>query len=383
MEAVQTRPRAPLRPDAVGRWPTARELSAFVRLAETLHFGETAAILGLAQSSLSEAIRRLEGKLDVVLLERTSRRVALTDAGTRLLPVAQTVVHGLAAARVAVLSPSRAATDVLRVGIEGPGLAELNRPILAAVSARRPEARLVLKECLGLPQAFFDHRLDVALVRTPFADSRLRVHALAIEPRGLLVPPDHPLAAVEDASIHDVLGEPFVAVAPHAPSTRDHWLAAEHRGHRPPVIGGEAFTMQEVVHAVGHLGLIAAGCRSVIRFNPFPEVAFVSTVDLAPEVLGVAVRHDEARPLVLEFVAIVRELVAELTDEVARRGHPRAVTARTAGARSRSTSARVSGDGSSPISSRARAHSTNAGTTAAGPLVSACALISSLHPSSR
>lgn len=48
------------RRDAEMRWPTAHELRAFVRLAETLHFGQTAEMLGLAQSSLSEAIRRLE-----------------------------------------------------------------------------------------------------------------------------------------------------------------------------------------------------------------------------------------------------------------------------------------------------------------------------------
>ena len=316
MELVQERERRSTRSEAAERWPTAHELRAFVRLAETLHFGQTAAILGLAQSSLSEAIRRLEAKLDVVLLERTSRRVALTDAGTRLLPAARDALRSLSAAKAAVMSPSHATAEVLRIGIEGTGLAELNRPILAGISERHPEARLELRECLGLPQAFFDHNLDVALVRAPFADDRLRIHTVATEPRGLLVPPDHPAAALENVSIRDVLGEPFVAVAPHAPSTRDHWLAVEQRDGRPPVIGGEAFTMQEVVQAVGHLGLLTTGCPSLCRFHSSPEVAFVSAVDLGPEELGVAVRRDEARPLVLEFVGLVQELVADLADEV-------------------------------------------------------------------
>jgi DNA-binding transcriptional LysR family regulator len=332
MELVRTpreappraRSRAPLSPDAAGRWPTAHELSAFVCLAETLHFGQAATILGLAQSSLSEAIRRLEAKLDVVLLERTSRQVSLTDAGIRLLPVARLVMQGLSAAKVAVQSPARRGGELLRIGIEGPGLAELNQPIIAAMAERFPEARLVLKECLGLPHAFFDHRLDVALVRTPFDDARLVVHPVASEPRGLLVPPDHRLAGAVHASVHEVLDEPFVAVAPHAPSTRDHWLATERRGGRPPLIGGEAFTVQEVVNAVGHLGLVTTGCASLARFHPFPEVAFVPAVDLEPEELGVAVLREEERPLVLEFVALVRELAEELADEAA----PRALSLR-------------------------------------------------------
>lgn len=317
MTLTHSRERAPLSPDSAGRAPTAHELGVFVRLAETLHFGHAAATLGLAQSSLSEAIRRLEAKLDVVLLERTSRQVALTDAGGRLLPVARDILHGLAAAKVAARPPAPPATGLLRVGIEGAGLAEMNRPILEVVSARHPEMRIVLKECLGLPQAFFGQRLDVALVRTPFADSRLHVHPVATEPRGLLVPPGHRLAGADGVSVDEILDEAVVAVAPHSPATRDHWLAAEHRGDVAPVIGGEAFTLQEVVHAVGHLGLVTTGCRSVTRFHPFPEVAFVDAVDLEDEVLAVAVRRDETRPAVLDFVAIVRELVPELADATA------------------------------------------------------------------
>lgn len=317
MTLTQSRERAPLSPDAAGRAPTAHELGVFVRLAETLHFGHAATTLGLAQSSLSEAIRRLEAKLDVVLLERTSRQVALTDAGGRLLPVARDILHGLAAAKVAARPPAPPATGLLRVGIEGAGLAEMNRPILEVVAARHPEMRIVLKECLGLPQAFFGQRLDVALVRTPFADSRLHVHPVATEPRGLLVPPGHRLAGADGVSVDEILDEAVVAVAPHSPATRDHWLAAERRGDVAPVIGGEAFTLQEVVHAVGHLGLVTTGCRSVTRFHPFPEVAFVDTVDLEDEVLAVAVRRDETRPAVLDFVAIVRELVPELADATA------------------------------------------------------------------
>jgi len=301
------------RRDAEMRWPTAHELRAFVRLAETLHFGQTAEMLGLAQSSLSEAIRRLEAKLDVVLLERTSRHVSLTEAGTRLLPVARTILRGMVAARSAAAA-TPVATGTLRIGIEGPGLAELNGPVLAAVAERHPRARLIVRESLGLPQAFFDQRLDLALVRTP-PDDALDVHPVATEERGLLVPPGHPAARAAAIAMDDVAGEPFVAVAPHAVATRDHWLALDERGGRTPVIGGAAHTMQEVIDAVGHLGLLTVGCRSMTRFHPLPRVAYVPVPGLAPNPLGVAVRRGEERPAVLGLVDLIRGVVGERAAE--------------------------------------------------------------------
>ncbi len=295
------------------RWPTPHELRAFVRLAETLHFGRTAAMLGFAQSSLSEAIRRLEAKLGVVLLERTSRHVSLTEAGTRLLPVARTILQGLAAARTAVTDPAPDATDTLRIGVEGSGLVELNQPVLAAIADRHPRARLVVRESLGPSKAFADQRLDIALVRSP-GDESLVVHPIAAEQRGLLVPPEHPLARRGHGSFREVMDEPFVAVAPRAPRTRDYWLAVDHRGGRAPVLGGAAHSMQEVVHAVGHLGLLTTGCRSLVRAHAVPEVAFVPVDDLPPNIVGLAVRRGENRPAVLALVELVREVVSELAD---------------------------------------------------------------------
>ena len=80
-------------------WPTPHELRAFLILADELHFGRAAAILGVAQSSLSELIRRLEAKVDAVLLDRTSRRVSLTPEGSRMLAPARRVLAELTAMR--------------------------------------------------------------------------------------------------------------------------------------------------------------------------------------------------------------------------------------------------------------------------------------------
>ena len=61
------------------------ELRAFAEVAGQGSFSRAAERLGMAPSTLSQTIRALEMRLDVTLLNRTTRRVSLTGAGARLL----------------------------------------------------------------------------------------------------------------------------------------------------------------------------------------------------------------------------------------------------------------------------------------------------------
>src|SRR5579863_4465311 len=61
------------------------EMSAFVAIAEHASFAKAARQLGISRSSLSESLRALEERLGVRLVNRTTRSVALAEAGERLL----------------------------------------------------------------------------------------------------------------------------------------------------------------------------------------------------------------------------------------------------------------------------------------------------------
>ena len=82
-----------------------RELRSVGVLADELHFVRAAARLGVTPSTLSRRIAALEHELGVNLFERTSRRVALTDAGrelaTRLPAALRQLDSAVAAARTA------------------------------------------------------------------------------------------------------------------------------------------------------------------------------------------------------------------------------------------------------------------------------------------
>jgi len=99
------------------------DINAFVAVAKALGFRDAARATGGSASALSEAVRRLEARLGVRLLNRTTRSVALTEAGRSLLERLQPALSEVAAALTAV--------DGFR---DRPaGLLRLNVPVSAAV----------------------------------------------------------------------------------------------------------------------------------------------------------------------------------------------------------------------------------------------------------
>ena len=74
------------------------ELSAFVAVAEESSFTKAAKRLGLSPATLSQTIRSLEDRLGVRLLNRTTRSVAPTEAGERMLRQMRPLLDGFDAA---------------------------------------------------------------------------------------------------------------------------------------------------------------------------------------------------------------------------------------------------------------------------------------------
>jgi len=78
------------------------DLTAFVVVAEERSFTKAAQRLGMAQSALSQIVRRTEERLRVRLLSRTTRSVAPTEAGERLIATLGPMLHDLDAAIAAL-----------------------------------------------------------------------------------------------------------------------------------------------------------------------------------------------------------------------------------------------------------------------------------------
>lgn len=89
--------------------------STFVRVVESGGFTRAAEALGLPPSSVSRSVSRLEEELGVTLLERTTRKVALTDAGRAYFERARDALAGLEEATALALDSAREVHGLVRV----------------------------------------------------------------------------------------------------------------------------------------------------------------------------------------------------------------------------------------------------------------------------
>jgi DNA-binding transcriptional LysR family regulator len=184
-----------------------RELAYFLAVADELHFGRAATRLGIAQPALSKTIRQLERRLGVTLFERTSRAVALTEAGRVLTREA----------RVALDAVSAAALRTRRAGTREPRLVLAMKPggdggLLPAILAeyeRQPEV-LPVEVVFDSDSArsLREGRADVALLYAPPDELRgLDTETLLTEAPVAVLPTSHPLAQRASLQMADLAGE--------------------------------------------------------------------------------------------------------------------------------------------------------------------------------
>jgi DNA-binding transcriptional LysR family regulator len=132
----------PSSPDDVMRGTQFAELTAFVAVAEHRNFTKAAAHLGLSTSTLSQTVRSFEERLGVRLLNRTTRSVALTEAGERLLSNAQPVLEGVHNTIESVNAFRDKPIGTLRLNIPRAAAMVLVGPLLPEFLAKFPEVKL-------------------------------------------------------------------------------------------------------------------------------------------------------------------------------------------------------------------------------------------------
>ena len=117
-------------------------LDSFAAIARHGAFRRAAVERGVSASSLSASLRELEARLGVRLLNRTTRSVALTEAGAALLATLQPALGQIAEAVDAARSAQSAPSGSLRINAPEPAVEWVMAPMVAAFMAAYPDVRL-------------------------------------------------------------------------------------------------------------------------------------------------------------------------------------------------------------------------------------------------
>ncbi len=124
--------------------PGLAEMNAFVAIAEQKSFVRAAVKLGVSSSTLSETLRKLEERLGVRLVERTTRSVNATEAGERLLMRLRPVLDDYQAAFESLNEFRDKPYGQLRITVAPPAADLVMAPIVAGFLAQYPDIRLEL-----------------------------------------------------------------------------------------------------------------------------------------------------------------------------------------------------------------------------------------------
>lgn len=173
-----------------------RDLEYLVAVERLLHFGQAADACDVSQPTLSIQLRKLEAELGVELIERSPRRVALTDVGRRIAARARTVLIEVENIRYEGRQARDPESGTLRMGIF-PTLAPYLLPhVVPELRKRFPDLELLLvEEKTGVVlDQLRTGGLDVGILALPVDDDRLESRTLFEEDFVLAVPASSALA---------------------------------------------------------------------------------------------------------------------------------------------------------------------------------------------
>ena len=216
-----------------------RQLRYLVALAEELNFTRAAEREHVAQPALSQQIRRLEDEVGLALVERTTRHVALTEAGEVLVVRARRVLAELEAAGTELQGLRGMDTGHVSIGaMHTMGPIDLSLP-LALFHDRHPGVGLTVREQSSeeMAEMLRVDEIDLAFLSvTERVESHgLALHQLVSEELVVLLPPDHPLNGRAQVRMAELADEQFISFRAGARLRELLFAAGREAGFEPRV----------------------------------------------------------------------------------------------------------------------------------------------------
>ena len=185
-----------------------RQLKYFVSVAENLNFSEAAKESCISQSTLSQQIRQLEQELGTDLFVRNSRKVALTEAGSELLPFARATINDASACMERIRDLKEVHTGTMDIGVTYSFSPILTETIFA-FTKKHPGVKLNIyyKPMSELMDMLRDRKVDFVLAFKPSVPmDGIESHFLFQNYLAAIVSSSHSLAAESKVTLGQIAG---------------------------------------------------------------------------------------------------------------------------------------------------------------------------------
>ena len=289
-----------------------RQLRYLVALVDEQHFTRAAAREHVAQPALSQQIRRLEQEVGLALVERTTRRVTVTEAGRALVARARRILAEVDAAAAEMQALTGVRSGHVMVGTMhtmGPVDVSL---ALAVFHERHPGVELTVREesSQELAEMLRDDLLDLAFlsVTERMESHGLGLHQLVSEELVVVLPHDHPLAGRPAVRMAELAEEQFISYREGA-RLRELLVFAGHSAGFEPQVKLESNESERIRRLVArHMG-VAILPRSDAE-HPGADVAVAPLVQpsLRRDITLACREGRRLAPAALEFLGLSKEL---------------------------------------------------------------------------
>ena len=295
-----------------------RQLQYFATVAEERHFGKAAERLKLAQPYLSQQIRKLERQLGTTLLNRTTRTVALTSAGSHLLEQARRVLSELDTLGTEVQLIGAGLKGPLRLGFTGSTTYGVMPQVVRRTAMAAPNLQLGVSGEMTTPRLvtqLLERSIDIALLRYSYPMKGLSYQVLGHETCILAVPTGSPLDDLESITAAELaetalVGYPENSVVSAVTMT---FLSEQSASPDYSIRASETSTLMSLVAA----GLGPAIVPRTATALEIPGVHFREITEAPRTALALAWRTNEETQTVTRMTRIIAEVVSDVIEEKA------------------------------------------------------------------
>lgn len=273
-----------------------RHLRALVAVVDHGGFTQAAASLGVSQAAVSRTIAGLEQSLGTRVLHRTTREVALSPAGARILGHARRVLEETAAIARAVGD----SVAELRVGYAWAALGRHTTQVQRQWRLDHGGAELVFLQSNTTTAGLSEGHVDVAVLRRPLDDPRFATALVGVEPRFAAVAAGHALARRRSITLHDFAGRTVAVDGRTGTTTEQLWPAdAAPAGTRSVDGVDEWLTVIAAGQAVGITS------EATARQHPRPGVTYRPVRDAQPVAVQLAWWRDSPPATLQDLLRLV------------------------------------------------------------------------------